>query len=199
MEYGKNTIGESPTIFEGVLIGFPSRARMGTRGFRGASIGKQAVLRPGTVIYCDVIIGDYFQTGHNVLVREETTIGDHVAIGTSTIIEGRTSIGNHVNLQSMVYIPTDTIIEDSVFIGPNTVLTNDPYPPHGGVDLRGPVIRRGASIGANATILPGVEIGERALVGAGAIVTRDVPPGMLAIGAPARWKDLPDVAKKEKQ
>jgi acetyltransferase-like isoleucine patch superfamily enzyme len=119
------------------------------------------------------------------MIREKTRIGNHVAIGTATVIEGNTCIGNNVNLQSMVYIPTDTVIGNHVFIGPNTVLTNDRYPPTRIDGLKGPRIRNGAAIGANATLLPGICIGEGALVAAGAIVTRDVPAHMLVIGAPA--------------
>jgi acetyltransferase-like isoleucine patch superfamily enzyme len=137
------------------------------------------------------MIGDHFQSGHNVIIREKTRIGNHVAIGTATVIEGNTIIGDEVSLQSMVYIPTDTIIGNHVFIGPNTVLTNDRYPPTRIGGLQGPQIRDGAAIGANATLLPGVSIGEGALVAAGAIVTRDVPAYMLAIGAPAKITALP--------
>jgi acetyltransferase-like isoleucine patch superfamily enzyme len=111
------------------------------------------------------------------------------------IIEGYTTIGDHVNIQSLVYIPTHTTIGSYVFIGPNTVLTNDRYPPHGGDSLKGPVIENRASIGANVTILPGICIGEGSLVAAGSVVTRDVPPRTLAIGSPARCKKLPREAE----
>jgi len=188
-EYGINVIGEDAQIFEPVTIGFPSRENIGKTGFSGTTIGHHAVLRSGTIIYCDVIIGDNFQSGHNTLIREKTRIGDRTAIGTATIIDGNTRIGNDVSLQSMVYIPTNTIIGDHVFIGPNAVLTNDRYPPSG--SLTGPVIKTGAAIGANATIIPGVCIGEGAFIAAGSIVTRDVPDYMMAIGTPARIKELP--------
>jgi acetyltransferase-like isoleucine patch superfamily enzyme len=190
-EYGINTIGTGAHIFEPVTLGFPSRDNIGKEGYPGCNIGKNAIIRSGTIIYCDVTIGDNFQCGHNVMVREKTTIGNKVSLGTATVIEGNTSIGNNVNLQSMVYIPTNTAIEDNVFIGPNTVLTNDKFPPTGLGGLTGPRILKGAAIGANATIIPGVQIGEGSLVAAGAIVTRDVPANKLAIGAPARIKDLP--------
>ena len=140
-EYGINVIGEGAQIFEPVTIGFPSRENIGKTGFPGSTIGRHAVLRSGTIIYCDVIIGDNFQSGHNTLIREKTRIGDRTAIGTATVIDGNTSIGNGVSLQSMVYIPTNTTIGDSVFIGPNAVLTNDRYPPSG--SLEGPVIKDG--------------------------------------------------------
>ncbi len=193
--YGINTIAEGSLIFEGVIVGFPSREQIHKESFQGAKIGKNAVIRSGSIIYCDVVIGDDFSTGHNVLIRENTVIGNGVSIGSSTIIEGMTRIGNGINIQSMVYIPTHSIIEDGVFIGPNAVLTNDPYPPHGGDILKGPHIKRGASIGANATILPGVTIGKRSLVAAGSVVTKDVPDEKLAIGAPARTRELPEGMK----
>ena len=195
--YGINTIGEGAQIFEPVTLGFPSRDYIGKTGFNGTVIGKNAVIRSGTVIYCDVVIGDNFQSGHNVVIREKSLIGDRVAIGTATVIEGNTRIGNDVSLQSMVYIPTDTVIGNNVFIGPNTVLTNDRYPPTRIGGLKGPQIMNGAAIGANATLLPGVCIGEGALVAAGAIVTRDVPAQKLAIGAPAKITDLPQKMLRE--
>lgn len=191
IEYGKNSVGQNARIFEPVTLGFPSRDNMNKTGFPGTTIGKNAVLRSGTILYCDVVIGDDFQTGHNVMIREKTRIGDRVAIGTGAIIEGQTVIGSDVSLQSLVYIPTDTTIGDHVFIGPNTVLTNDRYPPHRIGGLHGPVIKNNAAIGANTTLLPGVCIGEGSLVAAGAVVTRDVPDRMLAIGSPARLKSLP--------
>ncbi|MCK9591174.1 MAG: N-acetyltransferase [Methanoregula sp.] len=197
IEYGINTVGKGAQIFEPVTLGFPSRDNMGKTGFTGTIIGKNAVIRSGTIIYCDVTIGDHFQSGHNVMIREKTKIGNRVAIGTSAVIEGNTIIGDEVSLQSMVYIPTDTVIGNNVFIGPNTVLTNDRYPPTRIGGLKGPQIRANAAIGANATLLPGVCIGEGALVAAGAIVTRDVPAHMLAIGAPAKITDLPQKMVRE--
>jgi acetyltransferase-like isoleucine patch superfamily enzyme len=196
-EYGINVIGEGAQLFEPVIIGFPSRENIGKIGFMGSTIGNNAVLRSGTIIYCDVIIGDNFQSGHNTLIREKTCIGDRTAIGTATVIDGNTRIGNDVSLQSMVYIPTDTTIGDHVFIGPNAVLTNDRYPPSG--CLKGPIIKTGAAIGANTTILPGVCIGEGAFVAAGSIVTRDVPDHMMAIGSPARIKELPKEMLKSRK
>ncbi len=191
MEYGLNSVGPNARIFDPVTLGFPSRDNLSKTGFPGTTIGKNAVLRSGTILYCDVVIGDDFQTGHNVMIREKTRIGDRVAVGTGTVIEGYSVIGNDVSIQSMVFIPTETHIGNHVFIGPNAVLTNDRYPPTRIGGLRGPTIREGAAIGANTTLLPGISIGEGALVAAGAVVTRDVPDHMLAIGSPARIKDLP--------
>ncbi|ELY84853.1 hexapeptide repeat-containing transferase [Natrialba taiwanensis DSM 12281] len=154
-------------------------------------LGDGATIRAGSIVYGDVTIGDEFTTGHDVLVREATAIGDDVLVGTKTVIDGQTTIGSHVSLQTNVYVPTETRIGSNVFIGPSAVLTNDEYPVRTDNGLEGPTIEDGASIGANATLLPGVTIGEGAFVAAGAVVTDDVPPGRLAVGAPATIESLP--------
>ena len=175
---------------ENVTIGLKYKMRSKT-----PIIGKNALIRSNSIIYNDVEIGKNLKTGHGVTIREKTYIGDNVLVGTNTIIEGHCSIGNNVSIQSNVYIPTNTIIEDYVFIGPCACFTNDKYPIRVDFDLKGPVIKRGASIGANSTFLSNIEIGEGAMVAAGAIVTMDVPEYFLAIGAPARIKPLPKTLK----
>jgi acetyltransferase-like isoleucine patch superfamily enzyme len=205
--YSKSLIGEGSRVMENVILGYPDRElldKMEREGkgieaypYQGVIIGKGALIRSGAIIYCNVRIGDNFRTGHNVLIRENTSIGDNVLVGTSVIIEGNTTIGSSVSIQSNVYIPTNSVIEDSVFIGPSAVLTNDKYPLRKEEsELKGAILRKGASIGANSTILPGIEIGEGALVAAGAIVTRHVAPWTLAIGSPARMMELPKELKR---
>ncbi len=191
IQLGTCFLGEGCRVFDPVTIGFPSREFLGTDTYPGTTIGKNAVLRPGLVIYCQVGIGDGFQSGHNVLIREKMRIGHNVSIGSSCVIEGYGTIGDNVRVQSMAFIPMHTVIGDGAFIGPSAVLANDRYPPGGKPELKGPVIGDNAVIGANATILPGVTIGEGAFVAAAAVVTADVPPGMMAIGAPARTRELP--------
>lgn len=200
--YGRSSIGAGSVVMENVILGYPGGAllkEITSKGlnieeyeYAGVRIGENAVIRSNSTIYCDVVIGDDFRTGHNILVRENTNIGNKVLIGTNVVADGSITIGNNVSIQSNAYIPTNTIIEDNVFIGPCAVLTNDKYPIRKKYELKGPVLRNGASIGANSTILPGIEIGEGAMVAAGALVTRDVPPWKLAIGAPAKIIDLPD-------
>ncbi|NUB93957.1 N-acetyltransferase [Haloterrigena sp. SYSU A558-1] len=155
-------------------------------------VGDGATIRAGSIVYGDVTIGDEFTTGHDVLVREGTTMGDDVLVGTKTVIDGQTTIGSHVSLQTNVYIPTETTIGDNVFIGPSAALTNDEYPIRTDNGLEGPTIEDGASIGANATLLPGVTVGENAFVAAGSVVTEDVPPDTLAVGTPATVQALPE-------
>lgn len=203
--YGQSRIAKNAIIGERVIIGYPtadilrlaasSGKKIDDMDFKGAIIGDNAVIRSNSTIYTDVITGKEFRTGHNVLIREKTVIGDNVLIGTNTIVDGHTTIGSNVSIQGNVYIPLNVTIEDNVFIGPCAVLANDKYPIRKKSDLKGPVLRRGASVGANATLLPGVEIGEGVMVAAGALVTRDVPAWKLAIGFPARFKDIPEELK----
>jgi len=138
-----------------------------------------------------VEIGNNFKTGHGVTIREKTIIGNDVLIGTNTIIEGHSSIGNNVSIQSNVYIPTNTIIEDNVFIGPCACFTNDKYPIRVDFELKGPIIKRGASIGANSTFLSNIEIGEGAMVAAGAIVTMDCTRIFLSDWSSSKDKTTP--------
>jgi acetyltransferase-like isoleucine patch superfamily enzyme len=156
-----------------------------------AVVGDNATIRHGTLIYCDVAIGDDFATGHNALVREQTTIGDDVLVGTQAVIDGYSDIGSHVSLQTGVYVPSYTTIGEAVFLGPHAVLTNDPYPVRRDVDLTGPTLEAGVSVGANATVLPEVTVGQNSFIAAGAVVTDDMPPDTLAVGAPAEHRPLP--------
>ena len=203
--YGESIIGENSHILENVILGYPDRQilnviwakniKIEDYQYHGSSIGEDALIRANTIIYCKVRIGKNFQTGHNVLIRENTSIGDNVSIGTNSVIEGNTSIGNNVNIQSNVFVPLNTTIGDFVFVGPNAVLTNDKYPIRKDLTLKGPVVQKGVSIGANAIILPGIEIGEGSMIAAGALVTTNIPPWKLAIGSPAKIVELSEELK----
>ena len=153
-------------------------------------IGNRARIRSGSVVYPDVWIGDDLTTGHDAVIREGTRIGDEVVIGTKTVIDGDSTVGDRSSLQTGVYVPTGTTLGNDVFVGPNAVLTNDPYPVRSDSELAGPTIEDHVSIGANATLLPGITVGEAAFVAAGATVTRDVPSKTLAVGTPATHRPL---------
>jgi acetyltransferase-like isoleucine patch superfamily enzyme len=193
--YGKNRVGKNSRLFDPITLGFPSRDNIGKDDFQGTIIGDNALIRSGAILYSDVTIGDDFSSGHNILIREKTTIGDRVTVGSYAIIEGNTTLGNEVRIQSMVFVPTHTTIGNHVFIGPHTVLTNDKYPPTGKPKLKGPVIGDYAVIGANTTLLPGITVGKGALIAAGALVTHDIPDNFMAIGVPAKIRDLPVALK----
>lgn len=179
-------LGEDSLIGPFCEVGVPPRGA--GEGAVATRIGAHALIRSHTVIYAGNEIGDYFQTGHGVLIRESNVIGSHVSIGSHTVVEHHVHIADGVRIHSQAFIPEFSILEEGCWIGPNVVLTNAPHPlcPRAKECLKGPRIRRGAKIGAHATLLPGVEIGEMALVAAGAVVTRDVPPGTVVAGNPAR-------------
>jgi acetyltransferase-like isoleucine patch superfamily enzyme len=155
---------------------------------RPTVIGESSVLRSHVIVYGGVEIGSRFQAGHGVLIREDTTIGEDVSIGSGSVIEHHVRIGSRARVHSNVFVPEFTVIEEDAWLGPNVVCTNAKYPRSPGVKehLVGPTIMSHAKIGANATLLPGVTIGRGALVGAGSVVTRDVPANAVVAGNPAR-------------
>jgi len=192
--YSNVKLGENVQIGDFVIIGMPPRGK--ADGELPTVIGDNAVIRSHTVIYAGNVIGNGFQTGHGVLIREENEIGDNVSIGSHSVIEHHVKIGNGVRVHSQAFVPEFSVLEDGCWIGPNVVLTNARYPlsPEAKKTLKGPIIRSGAKIGANATILPGVVIGVNALVGAGAVVVEDVPDGKVVVGNPARVvKDVSEI------
>jgi acetyltransferase-like isoleucine patch superfamily enzyme len=179
-------LGEGTVVEDFCIIGAPPRGAR--EGELPTSIGAGATIRSHTVIYAGNVIGRHFQTGNKVNVRESNRIGDNVSIGTLSVVEHHVEIGDNVRIHTQAFIPEYSVLEEDCWIGPNVVLTNAKYPLSPGVKqaLAGPVVRRGAKVGANATLLPGVEIGERAVVGAGAVVVRSVPAGAVVVGNPAR-------------
>ena len=149
-------------------------------------IGPGAVIRTGTTIYAGSRIGARLQTGQGASIREDNVIGDDVSVGTHASIESGNRIGSRVRVHTGCFLELTTI-EDDVFLGPHVVFTDDPHPmcPAYLDCVRGGVVRRGARIGANSTILPGVEIGSEALVGAGSVVRKAVPARAVWAGNPA--------------
>jgi acetyltransferase-like isoleucine patch superfamily enzyme len=150
-------------------------------------IGPGAVIRSHTVIYAGNRIGARFHAGHGVLIRELNEIGDDVSIGSHSIVEHHVRIANGVRIHSAAFIPEHSVLEADCWIGPHAVLTNARYPASAGAKktLQGPRVMAAAKIGANATLMPGVTVGPHALVGAGAVVVRDVPAGKVVVGNPA--------------
>jgi acetyltransferase-like isoleucine patch superfamily enzyme len=138
------------------------------------SIMKDVKIGPGTVI-------------HDQVNLYKCSIGKNCKIDAFVYIEEGVAIGDHCKIRPFVFIPTGVVIEDEVFIGPNVSFTNDKYPKaRGEWTLLRSKIKKGASIGANSVILPGVTVGEKALVGAGSVITKDVPANAIIAGSPAR-------------
>ncbi len=123
------------------------------------------------------------------VILPNAVIGDNCNICAQVLIENDVRIGDNVTIKSGVQLWDRVTVEDNVFIGPNVTFTNDKYPISKNVHYEqlNTIIQYGASIGANATILPGVTIGSGAMIGAGSVVTKDVPAGELWVGNPARF------------
>ena len=177
----KVDLADPSNIDPSVVLGYLSGREIGELALR---IGAGARLRSGTVIYAGSTIGAGLETGHHVVIREENVIGDHLRIWNNSTIDYGCHIGDRVRIHNNVYVAQFTTIEDGVFLAPGVMLANDPHPVCG-LCMRGPTIKSGARIGINATILSHITIGENALIGAGSVVTRDIPSNTLAMGNPA--------------
>jgi len=205
-------IAETAIVFPGTVIG------EGCKILDYAVVGKQPTLSPrstakreelpplelgagtvvstGAVVFAGTTTGERVIVGDQACVRERCTIGDDVVIGRGSLVENDTSVGALTKIQANAYITAYSLLEDNVFIAPCVVTTNDNF--MGRTEKRhelvkGPTIRRGARIGGGCVLLPGIEIGEEAFVGAGAVVIRDVPARALVVGNPARQiREVPD-------
>ena len=149
------------------------------------SIGRNALVRSHSVLYAGAELGDGVELGHHVKIREGTRIEIGTRVGTDCDLQGHLTIGPYSRLHSGVFVAQYTEIGELVWIFPRAVLLNDPHPPSD-TCTKGPTIRRGAVVGAAATIFPAVEVGEGALVAAGSVVRADVRPHTVVAGVPAR-------------
>jgi acetyltransferase-like isoleucine patch superfamily enzyme len=175
----------SAQIDDGVIVGYPASRAGGA--VAPLVLGLGARLRSGTTLYDGSVIGRGLQTGHGVVVREECVIGDDVCVWSNTVIDYGCRIGNRVKIHCNCYVAQFSEIGDDAFLAPGVTTANDLYPgdARSAAMMGGPKIGPGAQIGVNVTILPHVRIGAGAMVGAGSVVTRDLPPGVVAFGNPA--------------
>ncbi|CAG7649072.1 DapH/DapD/GlmU-related protein [Paenibacillus allorhizosphaerae] len=194
---GHHSVLLSGTIVgDGVMIG--CNTVLGCQPFKNARvrhdvseqgslvIGNESRIGNGVVIYAGSTLGEGAMIGDLASVRERTHIGHSTVVGRSATVECRTTIGDRCLIQTGAYITADMIIEDDVFIGPEVSTSNDKYMGRKPYELAGPHIKEKASIGNNATLLPGVTIGREAIVGAGSVVTKDVPDNATVVGVPAK-------------
>jgi len=179
-------IGRNAVISEYVLLGVPPRGNK--EGELMTVIGDNAIIRSHSVIYAGNIIGDNFETGNGVNIRENNKIGSNVKVGTHSVIEHDIEIHDGVNIHSNVFICEYTLIESDCFIGPSASFLNALHPLGKKVKeyLKGPHLKKMSKVGANSTLLPGVIIGEMSLIGAGSVVTKNIPDYKVAFGNPAK-------------
>ncbi|MBD3180950.1 N-acetyltransferase [Candidatus Poribacteria bacterium] len=179
----KNLIlGTNPQIDDSAVVGYLTGRKI---EIKPTVIGDNARIRSNTVIYTNVLIGNNLETGHNVVIREENKIGNDFSIWNSSTIDYRCEIGDKVRIHCNVYVAQFTVIEDEVFLAPGVKIANDLHPICTRC-MKGPIIKRGARVGVNVTLLPNITIGEYTVIGAGSVVTKDIPPKTLAYGNPAR-------------
>ncbi|MBA7509000.1 2,3,4,5-tetrahydropyridine-2,6-dicarboxylate N-acetyltransferase [subsurface metagenome] len=180
-------LGKNCNISPFVILGKPPLNKKD--GELALEIGMNAIIRSFTTIYTGNRIGNNFTTGQNVSIRENNIIGNNVIIGSSSTIEFENVIGDGTHIHSGCFLEM-TKVGKNVFVGPNVVFTDDPHPmkcPHYKECKGGPILEDMVKVGANCTILPGVRIGRNSLIGAGSVVTKDVPPDSVYAGSPARF------------
>jgi acetyltransferase-like isoleucine patch superfamily enzyme len=163
-----------------------------------AVLGAGTVVSTGAIVFAGATLGARVLLGDGACVRERCVIGDDVVIGRGSLVENDTTVGARTTIQAHAYVTAYSTVEEDVFIAPCVVTTNDNF--MGRTERRhelkkGPTIRRGARVGGGAVLCPGIEIGEDAFVGAGAVVTKDVPARKVVVGNPARV--IRDVADDE--
>lgn len=193
-------IGDGVVIQDNVVLG--KQPKLSSRSTSKAKaplapleLGAGAAVCSGALVYAGTVIGPGAIVGDLATVRERCVLGEGVVVGRGVCIENDVPIGAFTKIQSNSYITAYSELEEHVFVAPCVTTTNDNY--MGRTDARhekikGAIIRRGARVGGGVVILPGIEIGAEAFVAAGALVTRDVPPGKLVAGLPAQvWRDVP--------
>jgi acetyltransferase-like isoleucine patch superfamily enzyme len=177
-------IGKNVTIEDFCIIGIPPHGKDPEE----TVIGDNSIIRAQTIIYSGNKIGENFQTGNKVNIRESNIIGDNVSIGTMSIVEHHVKIEDDVRVHSQAFIPEYCELQKGCWVGPGVVLTNAKYPnsPNAKKELAGVVLKQKCRIGANSTLLPGVQIGHKSLVGAGSVVCKDVEDFEVVVGSPAK-------------
>lgn len=186
-------LGDGVKVLEHAVVGkqptLSPRSTARREPLAPTTIGAGAVVSTGAIVFAGSTIGERVIVGDQSCIRERVTVGDDVVIGRGALVENDTTIGAMTRIQADAYITAYSTLEEHVFIAPCVVTTNDNF--MGRTEkrldlLRGPTIRRGARVGGGAVLCPGIEVGAEAFVGAGAVVTRDVPAGTVVVGSPAR-------------
>jgi acetyltransferase-like isoleucine patch superfamily enzyme len=195
-------LGENVRVLEHAVVGkqpsLGARSTAKREPLPATTVGDGTVISSGAIVFAGSSIGANCIVGDQSCIRERVTMADDCVLGRGSLIENDTTVGAGTRIQAEAYVTAYSTLEEDVFIAPCVVTTNDNF--MGRTErrkelMKGPTIRRGARIGGGAILCPGIEIGEEAFVGAGAVVTKDVPARKLVVGNPARV--LRDVADDE--
>ena len=205
--YPGTVLGEGVKVLEHAVVGkqptLSPRSTAKREPLEPAVLGDGAIVSTGAIVFAGTRIGARAIVGDQACIRERVELGDDVVVGRGSLVENDTTIGAMTKIQAMAYITAYSTLEEHVFIAPCVQTTNDNW--MGRTEKRfgnvkGPTIRRGARVGGGVVLLPGIEIGEEAFVGAGAVVTKDVPPRTVVVGNPARaLREVPDEELLENQ
>ena len=191
--YPGTKLGDGVKVLEHAVVGkqptLSPRSTTKREELPPAEIGDGTIVSTGAVVFAGAKVGARVILGDQSCVRERVVVGDDVVIGRGSLVENDTTIGAMTRIQAEAYITAYSTLEENVFVAPCVVTTNDNF--MGRTErrhelMKGATIRRGARIGGGAVLLPGIEIGAEAFVGAGAVVTKNVEPRMLVVGNPAR-------------
>jgi acetyltransferase-like isoleucine patch superfamily enzyme len=191
--YPGTVLGEGVRVLEHAVVGkqpsLSPRSTAKREELPPAKLGPGTIVSTGAVVFAGTQLGARVIVGDQACVRERCVVGDDVVIGRGSLVENDTSIGALTKIQAHAYVTAYSTLEENVFVAPCVVTTNDNF--MGRTErrhelIKGPTIRRGARVGGGAILCPGVEIGEEAFVGAGAVVVRDVPARAVVVGNPAR-------------
>jgi acetyltransferase-like isoleucine patch superfamily enzyme len=191
--YPGTVLGDDVRVLENAVVGKqPTLGRKSTakrEPLQPTVVGAGTVISTGAIVFAGSQIGAACIVGDQACIRERVTSADDVVVGRGALVENDTTIGNGTRIQADAYVTAYSTVEEDVFIAPCVVTTNDNF--MGRTEkrkalMKGPTIRRGARVGGGAILCPGIEVGEEAFVGAGAVVTKDVPPRTVVVGSPAR-------------
>ncbi|HEY6835894.1 MAG TPA: acyltransferase [Gaiellaceae bacterium] len=193
-------VSESCRILDYAVVGkqpvLSPRSTAAAEALPPLELGAGTVVSTGAIVFAGTTIGERVIVGDQACIRERCRIGDDVVVGRGSLVENDTQVGARTKIQADAYVTAYSLLEEDVFIAPCVVTANDNF--MGRTERRhalrrGPTVRRGARIGAAAVLLPGIEIGEEAFVGAAAVVLEDVAPRAVVVGNPARQiREVPE-------
>jgi acetyltransferase-like isoleucine patch superfamily enzyme len=198
--YPGTVLSEGVQVLEYAVVGkqpsLSPRSTASREPLPPAELGDGTIVSTGAIVFAGTRVGARVIVGDQACVRERCVVGDDVVVGRGSLVENDTTIGALTKIQAHAYITAYSVLEEEVFIAPCVATANDNF--MGRTErrhelIKGPTIRRGARVGGAAVLCPGVEIGEEAFVGAGAVVVRDVPPRAVVVGNPARQiREVPE-------